>query len=373
MLEQIKGNLKNIIGWKTRRRIVVFSIDDYGNVRIGSREALSNLEKAGLRLGRFDQIDALETRQDLEGMLETLASVKDMNGNHAVLTPFAVPCNIDYEKMAEDKYQVYYYEMLPKTFEKLAVKDPGEYGGAWKLWQEGIERGLLVPQFHGREHFNMKIFEEKLAKKDPELIASLKNNSNPGLNNMNYETIQYTAAFEFWDFADNERFKEIIVDGLNAFEAVFGYRSIHFNAPCGSQHHVIHETLRKNGIKYIDNPLVKKEHQGFGKYKTILNYTGKEDEDGLIYQVRNVVFEPTLYGGTNWVNYAMQQIATAFRWNRPAIISSHRANFCGHIEPGNRKQGLIYMKELLKRIKDKWPDVEFMSANQLGDLIASEE
>jgi len=373
MLTRIKENVKNIVGWKTRRKIIVFSIDDYGNVRIGSREALVNLEKAGLKLGRFDQIDALETQHDLEGMLETLSSVKDEKGNHAVLTPFAVPCNIDYEKMAEDKFQVYHCELLPQTFEKLAAKDPKEYDGAWRLWQEGVEKGLLVPQFHGREHFNMRIFEEKLANEDVELIASLKNNSNPGLNNMGYKTIQYTAAFEFWDFADNERFKEIIVDGLNAFEKVFGYRSVHFNAPCGSQHHVVHETLRNNGIKYLDNPLIKKEHQGFGKYKTIINYTGKKDETGLIYEVRNVVFEPTLYGGTNWVNYAIQQIGSAFRWNKPAIISSHRANFCGHIDPTNRQQGLAYMKELLMKIKEKWPDVEFMSANQLGDLIASEK
>ncbi len=373
MINQIKQNLKNIIGWKTRRKIVILSIDDYGNVRTASREALQNLRKAGLKLGRFDEIDTLETKQDLEGMLETLSSVKDMNGNNAVLTPFAVPCNIDFEKMAEDNFSNYHYEMLPLTFSKLALKDPAAYEGAWDLWEEGIANRLLVPQFHGREHFNLKVFEEKLENKNPELLASLKNFSNPGLNNLGSKTVQYTAAFEFWDFKENQRFEDIIEDGLNAFEKVFGYRSVHFNAPCGSQHHIIHEVLRKNGIKYIDNPLIKKEHQGFGEYKTIFNYTGKKDSTGLIYQVRNIVFEPTLYGGTNWVNYAMQQIASAFRWNKPAIISSHRANFCGHMEPENRKQGLAYLKELLHRIREKWPEVEFMSADQLGDLIATEK
>jgi hypothetical protein len=65
----------------------------------------------------------------------------------------------------------------------------------------------------------------------------------------------------------------------------------------------------------------------------------------------------------------MQQIEAAFRWNRPAIISSHRVNFCGHIDPANRAKGLGDLRVLLKKIVEKWPDVEFMSAGELSDLI----
>ena len=89
----------------------------------------------------------------------------------------------------------------------------------------------------------------------------------------------------------------------------------------------------------------------------------------MIYQVRNVVFEPTHNRGIDWVNYSLRQVEIAFRWNRPAIISSHRVNFCGHIDPNNRKKGISALKELLHKIVQKWPDVEFMSANELGDLI----
>jgi hypothetical protein len=32
--EDIILNAKNIIGWKTNRKIIVFSIDDFGNVRV---------------------------------------------------------------------------------------------------------------------------------------------------------------------------------------------------------------------------------------------------------------------------------------------------------------------------------------------------
>ena len=67
----------------------------------------------------------------------------------------------------------------------------------------------------------------------------------------------------------------------------------------------------------------------------------------------------------------MQQIEAAFRWNLPANISSHRVNFCGHIDPKNRETGLKALKELLDAIVKRWPEVEFMSSDQLGDLISA--
>lgn len=366
------NNIKNIYGWKTKRKIVVISVDDYGNVRLDSKSARESMNKAGLKiLSNFDAFDSLETREDLEILYETLSSVKDKNGRHAIFTPFALPCNIDFEKMAEENYEAYYYELLPCTYQKLASKDAIAYDGTWKLWKEGIEKGLMVPQFHGREHLNLKIFEEKLAHKDREVLTALKNRSYTSISNSGYPTISYTAAFEFYEYLENERFKDIISEGLDLFAEVYGYRSIHFNPPGGREHPVIHEALKDAGIKYLDTPLIKNEHQGKGHFKKKINYTGKKNHLGMIYQVRNVVFEPTHNNGFNWVNYSLKQIETAFFWHRPAIISSHRLNFCGHIEPENREIGMTSLKELLQKIVQKWPEVEFMSSVELGELISN--
>lgn len=370
MKDTIVLNAKNLVGWRTKRKIVVISVDDYGNVRLDSKKAREELDKAGYPVRtRFDAFDSLETDEDLEMLYETLSSVKDKNGRCAVFTPFALPCNINYEKVAESGYNEYHYELLPETYDKLAVKYPATYSNAWQLWREGIEKGLMVPQFHGREHLNLKIFEEKLAHKDQALITSLKNRSFTSVSADEYSTISETAAFEFWKFNENERFDYIIRDGLNKFENVFGYRPVHFNPPGGREHPVIHKTLKKCGVKYIDTPLIKKEHQGSGKFKKVFNYTGKKNSMGQVYIVRNVVFEPIHDRGVNWVEYTLKQIEAAFRWNRPAIVSSHRVNFCGHIDPENRQQGLDALSSLLKSIVERWPSVEFMAANELGDLI----
>lgn len=367
----LKNTLKNIIGWKTSKKIIVISVDDYGNVRVDSRQAMENMNKAGLKiLSRFDIFDSLENREDLEMLFDTLTSVKDKNGRHAVLTPFAVPCNIDFERLAEENFQEYQYELLPKTYEKLAAFQPEAFEGTWALWQEGIAKGLMAPQFHGREHLNLKVFEEKLAKKDHEVLTALKNRSYASISNSGYSTISTTAAYDFWEFDENTRFNAIIKDGLDAFEKVYKYRSIHFNPPGGREHPVIHKALFEAGIKYIDTPLLKTEHHGEGKYQKVLNYTGKRNKLDQIFMVRNVVFEPTEKRNYNWVIFAMNQIEAAFRCNRPALVSSHRVNFCGHIDPKNREHGITALKTLLQMIVRRWPDVEFMSTAELGKLIA---
>jgi len=367
-------NLKNIPGWKTRRKIIVFSVDDYGNVRLDSKEAREALDKAGLKTFlRFDAFDSLENRIDLEMLFDTLCSVKDKNASPAKFTPFAVPCNIDFEKMESDNYQNYHYELLPQTFEKLSSISPNSYSGTWDLWKEGIEKGILNPEFHGREHLSLKVFREKIENGDKEVMVNLKNRSYTSLSGTGYATIDWSAAFDFWDYMETNAFEPIIEDGLNAFEKVFGFRSKHFNAPGKPEHKRIHEFLHKNGMKYIDTQFIKKEHQGLGKYKNEINYAGKKNPLGMVYNIRNVVFEPTEEKGIDWVNYTIKQIEAAFRWNRPAVISSHRVNFCGHISEANRNLGIGSLKELLKEITKRWPEVEFLSSVELMDLINSEK
>jgi hypothetical protein len=371
--DSLINNLKNSIGWKTKRKIVVFSVDDYGNVRLHSKEARAKLDQAGLKVySRFDLFDTLETKQDLEQLYAVLDSVKDKNGRSAVFTPFSLPCNIDFEKMEADNFQKYYFENLPVTYSKLAKEQPEAYHGAWELWKDGIAKGFLKPQFHGREHLNLFVFNDKLEKRDPELLTALQNKSYTSISDEDYPTMSSTAALDFWDAKDNEKLKPILIEGLQLFKEVYGYPSNYFTPPVYQIHHSLFSTLNENGIKYIDLGLVRKEHQGQNSYKSSFNYIGKRTKEGLTIMVRNIVFEPTEERGLDWVNFTMKQIERAFRWNKPAIISSHRVNFCGHIDPKNREIGLQALRKLLQEIVKKWPEVEFMAADELGDYLTNQ-
>jgi hypothetical protein len=374
LVSNIFMNLKNCIGWKTNRKIVVFSVDDYGNVRVNSKQARDNMDAAGMKIySRFDSFDALETKQDLEQLFEVLSSVKDKYNRSAVFTPFALPCNIDFEKMESEDFQKYHFELLPETYKKLEVQQTEAYEGAWDLWQSGIEKGYLRPQFHGREHLNLHIFNDKLKKRDIELLTALQNKSYTSISDEDYPTMSSTAAFDFWDVKENENLALIIEEGLEHFEKVFGYPSIYFTPSVYNIHHSLFKTLYKKGIRFIDLGLIRNEHQGFNKFKKSFNYIGKPTKEGLSIMVRNVVFEPTEVRGIDWVNFTMKQIETAFRWNKPAIISSHRVNFCGHIDPINREIGLSALKNLLDQIVNKWPDVEFMAADELAETLQNKQ
>jgi len=63
MKQRIFDHIKNHRGWTTSRKLILFSVDDYGSVRLHSAQALTNLTEAGITPHkRFDQLDSLENR-----------------------------------------------------------------------------------------------------------------------------------------------------------------------------------------------------------------------------------------------------------------------------------------------------------------------
>lgn len=366
----IKNHLKNISGWRTNRKLVIFSVDDYGNVRLASKSALSNLENSNIAFtSRFDLLDTLETRVDLEKLFNVLTSVKDQHGKSAVFTPYALPCNIDFEAMADNGFNEYSYELLSETYEKLALKDANAYKGTWGLWKEGIEQGILKPQFHGREHFNLNIFEELLNNGNENLLKVLKQFSHVSIPEHNNYSQNWTAAYSFEDINETNNYLANVADGLKCFKEVYGYSSEIFTPPAQQFPLHLEKELIHLGLNYIDRPRSLKRHLGSGKYQLEKHKLGGGDKIKEI--VRNIVFEPTHDRGFNWVDYSFKQVEAAFRTHKPANISSHRVNFCGHIDPKNRALGLNALSELLHRIVRRWPDVEFISADELGKIITN--
>jgi len=359
-------NLKNSIGWRTSRKIIVFAVDDYGNIRIANRTARENLIKEGLCQdnNRFDQFDCLEDEDDLIQLYEALSSVKDSKGNHAVFTAFSVPVNIDFDRMIEEDFVTYRYEKLNDTFNKI----PG-YSNVYTLWLEGIDKHLIIPEFHGREHLNINNLMNALYRRDKEVLICFQNHCYGGFTKSNFHFNSYTSAYNFWNYSENEELIKTAIDGLGVFQEVFGVKAKCFNPPGSRAHKCLEMAISDYGIKYIDTDFVKKEHQGNGKYKYNLNYIGKTNIIDQTYLVRNCVFEPLPEDNIDWVSYCLKQIEIAFFWNKPAIISSHRVNFSGHIEPNVRSNGLYQLRLLLKKIISKWPEIEFISISELGHLI----
>ena len=286
-----------------------------------------------------------------------------------MFTPYALSANPDFEAMAQSD-QGYQYEPLIRTFERLAADQPAAYQGAWALWQEGIRAGLLKPQFHGREHLNVEVLERKRKAGDQALKINIENHSMAGLGDEpSLPGVGFTHGFGLWERAETARHREIIADGLKLFEQVFGFPSRTFTPPAQKLHPELYPFVESQGVRAIDKPLHCVRRLDPERTVREFNTLGRRRDLGHVSLVRNVVFEPTNDRSFDSVGLALGQVAAAFRWHKPAIISSHRVNFCGHIEEDNRRLGLDSLRRLLQSIVQCWPDVHFIGAAELAERM----
>lgn len=71
--------------------MIILESDDWGSNRIASRDDFKNLVKAGIlndKSSTYDRCDTIARTEDLEILFDILSSVKDKNGNSAIITPF---------------------------------------------------------------------------------------------------------------------------------------------------------------------------------------------------------------------------------------------------------------------------------------------
>jgi hypothetical protein len=366
----LQNNIKNILGWRTVEKLVVLEFDDYGNVRQDSVASKQRMIDAGLKMtNRFDGFDSVESRQDLEALFEVLSSVSDGRGRPAILTPYTLCANPDFDAIVADN-TAYQYESLPQTFARLEDAHGLSYRGAWDLWQEGIRLGLLKPQFHGREHLNVELLERKLRSGDKTLKINLENRSLTALGGEpSMPGVGFTQAFAFWDLSELDRHRQVLSDGMDLFERTFGFPSKTFTPPAQHLHPELYPYVERLGVRAIDKPFYCVRRLNRHESKREFNVLGPCAGYDHVSIVRNVVFEPTDDRNVDSVTRAFDQVSAAFRWRRPAVISSHRVNFAGHIDPENRTFGLASLKRFLDRIVKRWPDVQFISADMLLDKI----
>lgn len=361
----IAARLRHSRGWSTNKKLLVLNVDDYGNVRLASKKARDSLAAQISGFGDYmDQVDALETREDLEALFDVLTDVHDSRGQSAVMTAYSLCANPDFAHIRKERQ--YACEALPTTFARCAAEQPKAYEGAWTLWSEGVEKGIFRPQFHGREHVNVALINAKLARGDSDLEANLHEDSMAGLSGIaEIPGVGFTHAFGGDDPKHLDGQRQILRDGIERFEKVFGFRSLTFTPPAQKLNPSLEHELWPSGILTLDRPFVQRRKCGLSKKLPRLNFPSppRAMQTGTI--VRTVSFEPCQATYSDPVGHALAQIDRAFRASKPAVVSSHRANFAGHIEPSNRRNGLMALKELLQRIVLLWPDVCFVSADEL--------
>lgn len=362
-------------GWQTRRKILVFESDDWGSIRMPSKKTYELLLKKGIPVDkdRYNKFDTLASEEDLSNLYEVLCSVKDSTGSYAKITPLSLVANPNFSRISESGFQEYYYEELPETLKRYGKP----YEKSFSLWLEGIEKGIFVPQFHGREHLNVFSWLQSLRAGSPETLLAFEHQTFglPADSFLKRKNL-FMSAFEFDSEEEFRQMPEIISDGTKIFEKLFGYKPMAFMAPCGIWSRKLEPSLRDAGVRIIQSGPAQYE-PFFGappnRYKKPIRYTGKKNELNQMFTVRNCKFETSSFEEKDWVASCLTDIRIAFSWRKPAIISTHRVNFIGGLVPENRDKGLGGLKKLLQEIVKGWPDVEFMTSAELGETIIAEK
>ena len=360
-------NISNIPGWTTNRKLVVFLIDDWGAIRIPDKAARATLGSNGIdcESNHFNKFDTLANADDLSALFDVLVSVKDKNNKPAAITALTAVTNPDFDRIKQADFREYYFEPFTHTLRSYYSDS-----NVFELWKEGIRSGLFEPQFHGREHLNVELWLKALQNGDRNLLAAFEQRAiGIPMSSKSKFLSSYMAAYDFENQDQANSFLEINRKGLSLFTEIFGYNASLFTSSSLIHNSQLEHELLNEGIGYIDRAKITMEPLGGGNYKKRYFYIGQKNSDGQRYITRNCMFEPNQFPDQDMVNKTLNDIDVSFRWHKPAIISSHRVNFVGGIEESNRVRGLKSLQKLLKEIKTKWPEVEFLLFSELSALM----
>lgn len=366
-IRTLRKSYANFRGWSTTRKLILFESDDWGSVRIKDKNAYSALQKKGIDLSvsRYTKYDRLETEEDLDALFSILSKFIDKNGNKPVFTANYLVANPDFEKIKADNFSKYHYLNLDESYERYS----GGRDAMFTMIREGIANKIFTPQFHGREHLHptrwlkcLSVSKNEKQSFEFECIPGVPFSKNKA------EYIPYMSAFDFADANEREMTQESAESGLKLFEQIFGFKSKSFMPSQSVMGDDLFETLRLNGVSLskagaripptMINPDKKVKH----------DYWGYNDKYNIYFSRANANFEPNK-DRSDWVKSCMSDVELAFRFRKPAVISTHRVNYIGTMDEKNRTKSLELLDQLLSKLIDKYKNLEFIDSATLLKIM----
>ena len=346
---------------------MVIESDDWGAIRMPSPEAHNRLLKAGIRVdrSRYDSLDCLEKQEDFQALMNVIDSHRDASGRPATFTFNTIMGNPDFEAIESDGFLQFHHQHLFDSYRQYHGQDLEEY------WRRAMKDNLIRPQFHGREHLNVPLWLSDLQTGRVATRAAFKvqfyglttRTSSPRQKN-------YLAAYWTESESELESARERLESGLALFRETFGYESSTFIACNYVFPDELEPVIAGRGVRLMQGQrgqLVPSPVDGGIRIRR--SWTGQISRHGLLYSVRNVMFEPFERKNIDWVDKAMREISESFWLRKPAIVSTHRVNYVGGMSKPHRDHSLRLLDQLLGKIRNRWPDVEFITSDELLDAM----
>lgn len=366
MIDRIYRPMRYLLGQRCNKKIIVIDSDDWGSIRIPNKSVRDRMIKKfpEIQNDSFYLYDTIASGNDLTALFEVLNKHKDSKGNHPCITVNTIMANPDFDAISKNHFDEFIYERFDKTIERYYSDN------TVKLWKEGLNNKLFFPQLHGREHLHALQWIYELKNKNEIVHFAFANYTYcfPILVKHGFSRKNVMSALNLSGLDGEAIYHEkYLTESVKLFNDYFGFPSNSFIAPAYIWNDKHEEILSSLGVKLIKGLGYQYSPINSDSFKKIFHYTGQRNKFGQYYLIRNAFFEPSLLPGKDWVNECLKRIDLAFKFKKPAIIGSHRVNFIGTIEEKNRTNNLILFDELLKKIINKWPDVEFSNINFFVD------
>ena len=348
-MRRLERRVLSHVHWRCREPVLIFESDDWGLDRRASSDRLKALGRPGQRAD-----EDLETAEDLRRLFDVLDRHRDLTGRPAAFTANVIVANPDHEAIARDRYEVY-HEIPISSHEDLRA-----------AWREGVQRGVICAELHGRRHFSLEEWMADLRRDVPGARQLSSERRHGGLSLLKEESERYHTEYISWRSGiepDRERLATELKESLDIIERLTGRRPSSTIAPHYTFSAGTEIAWHAAGLRFIQGGNYHVLRGADGVEKVVSHPLGERSPSGLLYLNRLAKFEPRPERPQQGLSQALSNIRWCVERNIPALIDTHRINYTGRYREG----GLRQLDELLESLRPL--KCLFLTSGELGEAI----
>lgn len=296
----------------------------------------------------------------LRSILDVCSSFRDVKGRKAVFTANVVLTAPDLARVRNG---------WNSDGASLSLRT--DFWDVYEVMRWGMQRGVLCPQLHAKEHVYLPGLIEMAKRRDSVLINELPSQNEPPT----WETLPHPLQAHYVNgttlpsapLSLSEQ-SQMVCEAVELFKEYFGIGSLSTVAPCYLWDDRTEKAWHDAGIRFI---------QTAGYRCTSLDKDGRYVQDpaairfgernplGQVYLVRTAMYEPADRHDAErrcWTG-----VVRALRQGLPAVISTHAYNYVG--SRAERERALVGLRQVLGKALQRYPRLRFMSTPELGEAI----
>jgi hypothetical protein len=332
-----------LINWQ-RWKAIVFESDDWGACSWvpdeKTYEKLRDFPFMQRKGVKFFSCSTLETSQHLKELFEVLSSFKGDDGRKVIWQANYVVANPDFEAIEKNNFSFYLDHPLPNFPSRWERK------GFLSTVREGEREEIWYPEYHGRAHFDYLTWLNLLKRGDKVTQKTFAEEVSLTWNER--------ESYEYPNHISSQQRLSFLLTGLKYFQQIFGRKPTSTVAPDYFWSEDEEGFFSQNKFQVIQ-----------AKNLQISSPSPKKMKN-LTYLSRYLHFEPAA-GSDRVAKEVFQNILKEWKKNRPAIISSHRANYT-HLTPKIRQKNLTQLKNLLYLITTQFPEAVFLVDTEIAQI-----